>query len=233
VRSGRRLLARLQEPGALSVTPVPIVELDGLRPFGWDFVVAGPADSSLAGPDRLRAFVRAKHAEERMDRAAIEAVLGAARALPAPEVLVVRVHGTTLGRDRELLVFLSDAAAVNGVDPSRLLVEIVGPPAVWHERGFRNNLEGLRAIGARVAVPVGAGSSGWAVVECRPHYLRLDPYLSHGIRTDELRRAVVGSVGHLAEALGARVIAEAEGEDPRHLGELRRAGVHLVQGRLE
>jgi EAL domain-containing protein (putative c-di-GMP-specific phosphodiesterase class I) len=80
-------------------------------------------------------------------------------------------------------------------------------------------------------VPMGAGSSGRAVVECRPHYLRLDRYLSTGLRGDELRRAVVGSVRHLAEALGAQVIAEGEG--PGDLDELRRAGVHLLQGRLE
>ena len=229
MKSAKRLLARLQEPDALSVVPVPIVELDGLRLFGWDCRVQGPPDTPLADAEGLRAFVRAKHAEERVDRASIAAVLKAARRLPGPGALMVRVHGTTVGRDHELLVFLSDTAVVHGVEPSRLVVEIAGQPAAWHERGFRNNLEGLKAIGARVAVAVGAGSSGRAVIECRPHYLKLGRYLSSGLRADFLRRAVVGSVSHLAQALGARVIAE-PGEDPLDLGELRAAGVELVQG---
>jgi EAL domain-containing protein (putative c-di-GMP-specific phosphodiesterase class I) len=238
--SRSRLLARLQGPGGLAVVWQPVFELDGEdgeavppgSPFGWQAILRGPEDGPLAEPEQLCAFVRAKHAEAAIDRAGLAAALQAAQRLPASSILFLRVHGATIGRDHELLVFLSDAAAVNGVEPSRLVVEIAGPPPSWHEAGFRNNVAGLKAIGARLAVSLGAGASGYrAVVDCRPDYLRLHRYLVGGLHADFFRRAVVDSVAHLARTLGARVVAEGV-EDERDLRELRGAGVALAQGEL-
>jgi EAL domain-containing protein (putative c-di-GMP-specific phosphodiesterase class I) len=231
----RGLLGRLREPGALSVELETIFELKGdlgARPFASRCLVRGPVGTPIEDTARLFAFVRAKHAELPMDRAFLAASLRAAHRLPETTPVAVTLHGTTVARDRELLVFLSDAAAVNGVEPSRLVVEIVGQPPSWHDASFRNNIEGLKAIGVKIAVDIGARCSGYhAVVDCRPDYLMLDRGLVSGLHADFFRRAVVASLAHLAETLGSRLIAEGV-ESPLDLRELRRAGVRFVQGQL-
>ena len=61
--------------------------------------------------------------------------------------VAVSLHAATLAQDHELLVFLSDTAAVNGVEPSRLIVDVLGPPPIGHTTSFRNAIDGLKAIG--------------------------------------------------------------------------------------
>ena len=230
----RGLLARLLEPGALSVVYQPIFELTEheTRLFGLECLARGPAGTPVEDAEALFAFVRAKHAELAMDRTCLTSMLRAARELPSACSIAVNVHGVSIGRDPEFVVFLADAADLNAIALSRVVVEIVGQPPSWYARSFANTVEGLKAIGIRVAVDVGGADLGYrAILDCRPDYLKLDRYLVAGLHADYMRQAVVDSVARLARGLAARVVAEGV-EDVRDLRALRTAGIELVQGNL-
>lgn len=230
----RGLLARLLAPGALSVVYQPIFELtaQGTRLFGLECLTRGPAGTPVEDAAALFEFVRARHVELTMDRACLSNALRAARELPGACSIAVNVHAVSLGRDPEFPMFLADAADLNAIALSRLIVEIVGQAPAWYARGVANAVEGLRAVGMRVAVDVGARYSGYhAILDCRPDYLKLDRYLVAGLHGDFMRQAVVDSLVRLGSSATARVVAQGV-EDMRDLRALRSAGVELVQGDL-
>jgi EAL domain-containing protein (putative c-di-GMP-specific phosphodiesterase class I) len=227
------VIDRILEPGALSARFQAVHELHGsaIRPHYMEGLIRGPKGSSVESPDILFAYARRKGREAEVDRACIETVLQAARALPAGLDLGLNVHASTLAGDAEFGVFLGDAANRNGVDVERLVIEIVEHAPPWDVAAFRNALAGLRDIGARIALDdVGLGHSNFLMIlECRPEYFKIDRYFVHGARTDFYRQAVLGSVVHLAKPFGARVVAEGV-EDEDDLAAVRAAGIDLVQG---
>lgn len=230
----RRVLSRLLEPGALSVLFQPIFDVGCEEPrvFALECLVRGPRGTPLENAASLFEFVRRRHAEIPMDRACLDAALRAAGPTGPSCPVAVNVHGLTLGRDHEFLPFLADAAERYGVPLNRVIIEIVGQPPSWYTRSLMNNIEGLKAVGVRVAVDLGAGASGYrAILDCRPEYLKLDRYLVTGAHTDFYRRAVVRSIAALARTLGARVVAEGI-EDPLDLAALRALGIDLAQGHV-
>jgi EAL domain-containing protein (putative c-di-GMP-specific phosphodiesterase class I) len=228
----RRRLASLHAPGALEVMFQPIFERrpTGLRFFGVEGLVRGPKGSTLRDSSALFEFARRRHAECLVDRLCISAVFQAASGLGSECPLAVNVHGATLGRDRELSVFLGEVATSCGIALERVILEVVDQPPSWYNRSFGTNVEGLKSIGVRLAVDFGARASGFrGIVDCAPDYLKLDRYLVRGVRCDHSRRAVVGASVALAAELGARVVAEGI-EDPADLDTMATLGVELVQG---
>src|SRR6185295_18002860 len=168
-----------------------------------------------------------------VDRACVSTVLRAARSFRDDVQLGINVHASTLAMDPEFLMFLGDAAATSGIAVERLVIEIVEHAPPWDVRAFRNALDGIRSIGARIALDdVGLGQSNYMmIVECRPHYFKIDRYFVHGALTDFYRQAVLASVAQLARPFGARVVAEGV-ESEADLAAARAVGIDLVQGYL-
>lgn len=231
----RCLIDHILEPGALSVRFQPIYEIAD-NAVRWHYVeclIRGPEGTSVEQPEILFEYSRKKNREAEVDRACIATVLGAAKSLPGDTRLGINVHASTLAMDPEFLTFLGDAARQTGIAVDRLVVEIVEHAPPWDVSGFRNALDGLRCIGAQVALDdVGLGQSNFMMIlECRPNYFKIDRYFVHGARSDFYRRAVLASVAQLALPFAARVVAEGV-ENEADLEAVRAVGIDLVQGYL-
>ncbi len=231
----RCLIDRLLEPGALSVRFQPVYEVHGsaMRRHYVEALIRGPEGTSVEQPEILFEYARKKNCEAELDRACVAAILHAARALPEETRLGINVHASTLAMDPEFLTFLSDVASQTGTDVERLVVEIVEHAPPWDVSAFRTALEGLRDIGARVALDdVGLGQSNFMMIlECRPSYMKIDRYFVRGARADFYRQAVLACVAQLAKPFSAQVVAEGV-ETEADLAAVRAAGIDLVQGYL-
>jgi EAL domain-containing protein (putative c-di-GMP-specific phosphodiesterase class I) len=232
---GHGLSERILEPGALSVRFQSVYEVRGhtARRHYDECLIRGPQGTSVECPDILFEYARKKNCEAVLDRACIQAVLRAASRSAEDVVLGINVHASTLAMDPEFVSFLADTAGMTGIAMERLVIEIVEHSPPWDVRGFRNSLEGLRSIGARIALDdIGLGQSNFMMIlECRPDYFKIDRYFVHGARNDFYRQAVLASVCHLARPFGARVVAEGV-ETPEDLEAVQAAGIELVQGFL-
>jgi EAL domain-containing protein (putative c-di-GMP-specific phosphodiesterase class I) len=229
------LIDRVLEPGALSVRFQPVYEVTQALPACHyvEALIRGPRGTTLETPDILFEYARKKNQESAVDKACVATILCAARRLPSRLSLGINVHASTLALDPEFLSFLGDTAEHEGISVSRLVIEIVEHAPPWDLAGFHNSLEGLRSIGARIALDdVGLGHSNYMMIlECRPHYFKIDRYFVHGAKGDFYRQAVLTSVSQLARPFGARVIAEGV-ETPADLAAARASGIDLVQGYL-
>jgi EAL domain-containing protein (putative c-di-GMP-specific phosphodiesterase class I) len=231
--SSLALIDRLLEPGALSVVFQPVYETSGV-PGRWQYVealVRGPRQTSAESPEILFEYARRKNREAEVDRACVRAILAEATELPPDTRLGVNVHASTLARDAEFLVFLGDEAARAGIAVERLVVEIVEHAPPWDVAGFRRALDTLRDVGAAIALDdIGLGQSNFLMIlECRPHFMKIDRHFVHGARSDYYRQAVLDCVARLARSFSSRVVAEGvENEDDLHAA--TEAGIDLVQG---
>jgi EAL domain-containing protein (putative c-di-GMP-specific phosphodiesterase class I) len=229
------LLDRIVSPGALTAAFQPVFDVVERRPrvHYLEALIRGPQGTSVETPEVLFEYARRKNCSAEVDAACLRAVMGEARFLPAAARIGINVHASTLALDPEFLNVVGDTASVNGIDPARLVIEIVEHAPPWDVAGFRNGLSGLRAIGARIALDdIGLGHSNYLMVlECRPDYFKVDRHFVHGAHADFYRQAVLGSVAQLARPFGARVVAEGV-ETAEDLRAARAAGIDLAQGWL-
>ncbi len=119
------------------------------------------------------------------------------------------------------------------LDPSRLVIEITESAMIEDLDRTKEIVAQLSMLGVRVALDdFGTGYSSLSHVRTFPlHHLKIDKSFVDSIATSATNGAVVGSIVHLAGALG--VIAVAEGiETPEQLAELRRRGCRVGQGYL-
>ena len=229
------LMDRVLAAGGLSVRFQPVFETTGSarRVHYVEALVRGPAGTSLEAADVLFEYARLKNRAADLDRACITSVLREARRLPPEFQIGVNVHASTLALDPEFLVALGDAAVRYGIDTDRLVVEVVEHTPPWDVARFRDALQALRDIGARVALDdVGLGHSNYMMIlEARPDYFKIDRYFVTGSAGDYHRQAVLTSIAELARPFAARVIAEGV-ETDADLQTVRACGIDLAQGWL-
>ncbi|HET8645437.1 MAG TPA: EAL domain-containing protein, partial [Vicinamibacteria bacterium] len=175
-------LEAILAPGALSVVFQPIVERGAgpCRLFGLEPLVRGPGGSNFASADVLFNYVRRKNEQVAVDRACLQAIFAAARAVPRGISLSVNVHAGTLLRNPGLPQQLLASADECGIDPARLIVEIVEDDG-GSAAGFDGALRRLRAAGVRIALDdLGLGRSSLArLLDTKPDYVKLAPYFVH------------------------------------------------------
>ncbi len=235
--TGGDLIDQVLRPGELSVVFQPVVETalgrDDRAIHYLEALIRGPRGTCVESPDVLFEYARRKQRSLELDRACVAAVLAEAGRLPSHLRIGLNVHASTLALDPEFLNLLGDTASLHGIDPERLVVEIVEHARPWSASGLCCALEGMRDIGVRIAVDdVGLGYSNYRMIlDCRPDYFKIDRSFVTGSRTDHYRKAVLRSVAQLARPFGAQVIAEGV-ETPEDLLSVHEAGIGLVQGFL-
>jgi EAL domain-containing protein (putative c-di-GMP-specific phosphodiesterase class I) len=229
------LLDLILAPGGLRMSLQPIFALSGgvQRVAAVECLARGPAGTNLERADVLFEYVRRKKEETAVDRACVLAGLGVASSLPSTVDIDLNVHASTLGRDPEFVAFLRDAALRVGVDPARIVIEIVEHFPYWDSVAFFDSLAAIRTAGMRIALDdVGAGNSNFSMmIDVEPHFLKIDRYLIRGCDAHRYRRVVLESIHLLATRTGARLVAEGvETED--ELLTLTDIGIDLIQGYL-
>jgi len=229
------LLDRVLEPGGLTVLFQPILRHDGA---GWHLhafegLVRGPVGTNLLKPDVLFAYARRKRAEPAVDKACVRAILEAAAPLGAEACVNINVHGVTLEQDLSIVAQVADLLEFMRFAPNRLTLEIVEHSASTCGARFSGALGALRDLGVRIALDdIGLGQSNYRmIIETRPDYFKIDRYLVAGCAGDAYRRAIVGSIGHLAHSLDAYAVAEGV-ENTDDLAAVVGQGVETIQGFL-
>jgi len=230
------LLDVILAPGGLSVVFQPIFEITAARPrlYALECLIRGPRGTNAERTDVLFDYIRRKQAECAADRACVTAALAEASRLPGEPRLSLNVHAATIGRDPGFRTLLLDQTREAGIDPHRLVVEIVeATPPHLDGPSFRRALAELREAGITIALDdVGLGQSNFRMIlECRPDYFKVDRYFASGVNADFHRQAVFEAVAHLARRFGGRVVAEGVEQIP-DLETLESLGIDLVQGHL-
>jgi EAL domain-containing protein (putative c-di-GMP-specific phosphodiesterase class I) len=229
------LLDAILEPGRLSVVFQPIFEvgLETPRLHGLECLIRGPRSTNAEQPLVLFEYVRRKRAEAVVDRACVATALSEAAQLPASPRVSVNVHASTLGRDAGFPAFFLDCGREAGIDPSRLVVEVVEHSPPLDVPSFRLALNNLREAGVAIALDdVGLGQSNYKMMlDVRPDIYKLDRYLVHEAWNDPYRQVILDSLARMVRRLEARAVAEGV-ETPQELVAVEAAGIDLVQGFL-
>lgn len=113
----------------------------------------------------------------------------------------------------------------------RLVLEITEHAAVADYTLLKGVLKRLRERGVRLAIDdAGSGHSGLnQIVQLLPELIKLDGFLTHGIDTDPVKRALAAALVRFAADVGASLIAEGV-ETAEELSALEELGIGYAQG---
>jgi EAL domain-containing protein (putative c-di-GMP-specific phosphodiesterase class I) len=227
------LLDRIYAPGGLRPRFQPVVDAGTFRTCYVEGLIGGPLGTNVERADILFSYIRRKRETARMDRVCVATLLEAARILPAGVAIGVNIDAETLGTDREFSQYLAATAGRNGIDVSRIVVEIVEHTPPRDTVAYRAALCGLSRMGVRIALDdVGCAHSNYQMmIETRPDFFKVDRYFVDGASADPLRREILRSIAGLARAFDARVVAEGI-EERADLAVVRDLGIDLAQGHL-
>jgi EAL domain-containing protein (putative c-di-GMP-specific phosphodiesterase class I) len=123
--------------------------------------------------------------------------------------------------------------AVRDLDGDRLVIEVTEHSAVSDYDVLQDAITDLRWCGVRLAIDdAGAGFSSLKhIVRLVPEFIKLDLFLTRGIETDPVKRALAGAMVAFATEVGARLVAEGV-ETNAELQALGDLGFQQAQGYL-
>lgn len=186
-------------------------------------------------PGAQTLFARAAHAglAERLSRLVQRKALHAAAAWQGPlEGLAISLNllPTEIARDGFERAFI-EVMELAGIDPRRVIVEIVEDSLLVGDSAVAGRLERLREQGVRVAIDdFGTGYASLAYLTSLPlDLIKIDRGLIAGIARHRRDRIVVKALVRLARELDLKVIVEGV-EDQAQLALLADWGCDLYQG---
>ena len=144
--------------------------------------------------------------------------------------LEVNVSGESMA-DETLTQALEDELAATGVDPSRLIVEVIEQTAMARIDETRRFAEEVKRLGCGFALDdFGAGFGSFYYLKFLPFdYLKIDGDFIQSLPVNRTDQLVVQAVADIARGLGKRTIAEFVGDDDT-LALLQDCGVDFAQG---
>ncbi len=219
----RRLDDTLVDRDALSLVFQPICSLDGNGMIGAEALsrFRGPPHR---GPQDWFAEAGEIGREAELELVAVRRALEHMPDVPDPVYLSVNASPATIasGAFHELL----EAAPAE-----RIMVEITEHAPVSDYALMDRTLEGIRDLGARVAIDdAGAGFASLRhILRLAPDVIKLDGSLISGIATDRRRQALAAGLISFAEKIGATIVAEGV-ERADEVEALRDLGVRYGQG---
>ncbi len=231
----RAVVEELLGRGFLAMAFQPIFEDGARRPYGYEALLRGPANTPLESPQPLfhDPGLISEDLLLRLDLACIGAAVRSGRRLADSAFLFVNVHGRTLEalvRRDHVVYRLIDSLRIAA---SRIVLEVSESTPVTDVRDVARHLSGLRSQGLRIAVDDAGTASPWLehLLWLEPDFVKLDREFISGIAREPKKRDLVGGLACLARRLGARLVAEGV-ETAEELAALRGIGVPLVQGYL-
>lgn len=128
---------------------------------------------------------------------------------------------------------IQEVLAETGLNPDRLLVEVVENALIDDADGALESIEAIKQLGARVAIDdFGTGYSSLSyLTQFAPDVLKIDRAFVCKLPDDKATAAVVRAIAAMADALGISVIAEGI-ETWEQAEALREMGVPYFQGFL-
>ncbi|HUJ29522.1 MAG TPA: EAL domain-containing protein [Myxococcales bacterium] len=230
------LMDQILAPGGLRPVFQPIYRMNGGNKrelHSLECLIRGPRETNVECAPVLFEYVRRKRQENVVDRACVLTAFGAAAKFAGTPRIAVNAHAATLARDSLFPDFLVDAAKSHRIGVERVTVEIVEHGPALDGKSFFRTLQVLKERGISIAIDdVGVAASNLRMIlECRPHYLKVDRYFVSRAHEDPGKRATLEAVMHIARRLGSTVVAEGI-ETREELQVVREAGIDLIQGYL-
>lgn len=120
-----------------------------------------------------------------------------------------------------------------GLSPAQITLECTEQQAVPDVVPLRRQAKALRRLGFGFAIDdAGAGYASFALIAAlRPSIIKIDRQITHGIRKDDAKQALVEAFVSFGQRIDARLVAEGI-ETRREVATLSGLGVELGQGYL-
>ncbi|MBN2247365.1 MAG: GGDEF domain-containing protein [Coriobacteriia bacterium] len=229
----KRRLEQIIQAGDVRTFVHPIYRLDDLEIIGYEALSRGPEASEFERPDKLFKVAYDSDLVLKLERLCRHRAFESAVDLPAGRLLFVNIEPEAVSDPELRDIMMSSVVAESNMAPSQIVLEITERTAVEDFGAFRATLEYLRALGFRIAIDDGGAGYGsmQCIAEVHPEWLKIDLSLVRDIDTDDVRRALVGTIATFAERTGVKLIAEGI-ERPEQLAVLREIGVEYGQGFL-
>ena len=209
----------------------PIINLADGSVFGYEALSRGPIGTRLESADALFSAAAAVGATQRLEHVCRFGSIAAAADIPSGCFLFLNVSPRALeeqkdGLSREVIEQMRLAQ-------ERVVLEISEKQAIADFELFKLTLLYYYRQGFKVAIDnAGAGHNSLrAVIEVRPHFIKLAMALVRDIDRDRAKNALVSAIIIFAKRIDARVLAEGI-ETVDELATLIEIGVDLGQGFL-
>ncbi len=221
--AARERVERVLVEHRFAIALQPIFDLSDGSIFAVE-ALARFADEPYRAPDVWLAEAHSCGLGTELEVALLRAAVGQLGQLP-PDVVL------TINAGPDALAGADLCALLDGVDASRIVVELTEHAAVEDYPLLGAALDGLRRAGVRLAIDdAGAGfASLMHILRLAPDFIKLDRQLIHGLDTDPAKRSLAASLMRFAEESGATIIAEGV-ETAAELGALEQLGVLHAQG---
>ncbi len=210
----------------------PIVSLTDRSIVAHEALLRGEVDGRQVGGGDLFFVAESAGWLDRLDRIGRESAITGAAPWLGDDDLYVNSNPTSIYRPQVCLASTERVVHDTGIDPARLVLEVVESSVVADRGHLVSILEHYRSLGWRVALDdVGAGWSSLSLLAAiRPEVVKLDKGLVQELPDDGVR-TVVRAVIELAHSLGAVVVAQGV-ETERLAEQVAELGADLGQGWL-
>lgn len=211
----------------------PILDLRIGEMYGFEGLIRGPSDSVLHAPLNLLGAARQGGLLPELERACIEAILGAWVKAPQHHRIFINLSPSALLDAKGRASNGTHLVEQLGLLPGNVVIELTESQPTFEYGPLLEAAEFLRSLGFTIALDdLGEGFSSlrlWS--ELRPEFIKVDKHFVQGVGSDPVKLHFLRSIHELANRTGARVIAEGI-ETDGDLAVIQELGIDFGQGFL-
>jgi len=185
----------------------PIVQLDSTRKrIAFESLTRFRSDSPLRNPELLFRYAARKDRIGDLEIACMNASLKAAKSFAAGISVFINVHPQLFNSGSRL----RDAILRDGIDPTRVVLEITEQGSLKDTPQLLKTIAELRELGIRFAYDdLGVAYSHLTMIDkVRPSFLKVSQDFGTGFETDPTKRTIVSNLRSLAVDFGCELILE-------------------------
>lgn len=201
--------------------------------WGHECLMRGRADDgSLVSPGQLLDWARQERLIFMLDRVCREThIANAAAALPEDASILINFLPTAIYEPVFCLRTTKAAVKRAGIEPGRVIFEVVESEAVTEMNHLRRILDHYREGGFRIALDdVGSGYAGLTLMaELSPDLIKIDRELVINAPSSKMHRIICNALCEIARQSGKLCLAEGI-ETAEQYDTMRSIGADLVQG---
>ncbi len=194
------------------LTPVyqPLVHIESGEIFGFEALTRGPRQTAMESPATLFSVADEVDLTFELDRACFRNALRGAVGLEPVHRLFVNLLPLSFYDSGFIEMEVSQLLEAAALTPSNIVFEITERLAIENFTSFRRALATFTAMGFGVAIDdVGTRHSNLeTVMALRPHFIKISDVLTRGVARSTVKREMLRSLGHIAEAIDAVMVAE-------------------------
>jgi diguanylate cyclase (GGDEF)-like protein len=209
----------------------PIVHIETGDVFGYEALTRGPRQTAMESPATLFSVADEVDLTFELDRACFRGALRSAVGVEPTHRLFLNLLPMSFYDAAFIEIEVGHLLEAASLTPANIVFEITERLAIENFASFRRALAAYAAMGFGVAIDdVGTRHSNLeTVMALRPDFIKLSDVLTRGVARSTVKREMLRSLGHIAEAIDSVIVAEGI-ETADDLLCLRDLGVRYGQG---